>query len=617
MVKRWFWLAFTAAVIAMPSVLAASDATEFFQIDDLRPGMKGTGKTCYQGTKPEEFQAEILGVLHGVSPGTSVVLARFSGNLIDRVGIFEGMSGSPVYIDGKLLGAIAYSFTFAKEPIGGITPITQMVEAFSEAADPSTQGKVLFKKSRLWNYSLPLPAVPNGSAQLPVIPNQTKQQPLPETFGGHSLVPIATPLNMGGFHSEVIKAFAPQFRAMGMSILQGVGGPDSAAADEGKENLAKPLLEPGSNIVVSLVQGDLDVSAGGTVTHVDGNRLYAFGHSMYSLGFTELPVHTARAIIVFPSLESSFKILEMGELAGTIRQDRGTGIYGIVGEKPQMVPLRIHLTTSRGDKKEFKYELAKDSLLTPLLVNLTVYQTIVSSERAQGMITLKIKGTINIKNQKSVEINNRFSSDSEAPSEASLSIAVPVNYLMAPGYRNLDLQDIDLEIEAQENDQAAILDSIRFDRTEVKAGELLDVEISYKRIDGEVIRETYPVRIPKNASPGELTMLVADGATLMSMDEREEGENLIPRDLTQLIKLINSIRKNDHLYVRFYRQEPGAVVKGEGLPGLPPSILSILRSDRKVGDMNTIRTSTIMEYEMPATDYLVVGSRALELTIEP
>jgi hypothetical protein len=614
---RWFWIVLAAAAILLSSVLLASDTTGFFQLEDLKAGMKGTGKTCYQGTEPEEFQVEILGVLHGVNPGTSVILARFSGDLIDRAGIFEGMSGSPVYIDGKLLGAIAYSFTFAKEPIGGITPITQMVEAFSEAAVPPTEGKVLFKKSGLWNYSLPLPATPNGYAQLPVIPNQVKHQPLPEAFGGHSLIPIATPLSMGGFHSQVLKVFAPQFQAMGMSVLQGVGGLNPAAADGNQVDSAKPLLEPGSNIVVSLVQGDLDVSAGGTVTHVDGNRLYAFGHSMYSLGFTELPMHTAKAIIVFPSLESSFKILEMGELAGAIRQDRGTGIYGIVGEKPQMVPLRIHLTTSRGDKKEFKYELAKDSFLTPLLVNLTVYQTIVSSERAQGMITLKIKGTINIKNQKSVEVNNRFSSDSEAPSAASLSIAVPVNYLMAPGYKNLELQDIDLEIVAQENDQAAILDSIRFDRTEVKAGELLDVEISYKRINGEVIRETYPVRIPKNASPGELTMLVADGATLMSMDEREEGEDLIPRDLTQLIKLMNSLRKNDHLYVRFYRQEPGAVVKGEGLPGLPPSILSIFQSDRKVGAINPIHTSTIMEYEMPATDYLVVGARALKLTIEP
>ncbi len=188
---------------------------------------------------------------------------------------------------------------------------------------------------------------------------------------------------------------------------------------------------------------------------------------------------------------------------------------------------------------------------------------------------------------------------------------------MAAGYSNLDLQNIDVEISAQENDQAALLDSIRLPRTEVKAGESLDLEISYKKANGEMIQDTYPVKIPANASPGPLTMLVADGSTLMSMDEKEEGENLIPRDLTQLIKFINNLRKNDHLYVRFFRQEPGAVVKGEGMPGLPPSILSILKSERKVGAITSIRTSTLMEYEMEGPKYMVSGAKALKLVVIP
>ena len=184
-----------------------------------------------------------------------------------------------------------------------------------------------------------------------------------------------------------------------------------------------------------LVRGDLDVSAGGTVTYVDGDRLYAFGHSMLQLGFTELPIHKGRAILVVPSLESSFKILEIGEQAGTIRQDRGVGIYGILGAKPRMVPLRVLLTTSRGTKKEFKYEVVNDPFLTPLLVNAAVYNTLTTFERAQGVVTLKVKGKIRVKNEPTVEIANGFSSDSEVLNAAALSIAVPVNYLMAAGYQ--------------------------------------------------------------------------------------------------------------------------------------------------------------------------------------
>ena len=608
MAKRSFWLVFAALALGAPSLWTVFARMEFFKIEDLQPGMKGIGKTCYQGTRLEEFQVEILGVLKGVTPGANAVLARFSGGLLDKTGIFEGMSGSPVFVDGKLLGAVAYSYPFAKEAIGGITPITQMVDAFSQTIAPPVKG--VLSESRLWNYRLPLPASLKRPAELPILASDTAQQPILAAFGGHSLIPIATPVSMGGFRSETLKLFAPQFRAMGLSLLQGAGSKGAGEHDN-------PALEPGSNIVVSLVRGDLDVSAGGTVTYVDGNQVYAFGHDMLELGFTELPMHKARAITVFPSLQSSFKILETGEMAGTIRQDRGMGIYGIAGEHPRMVPLAIHLTTSRGVKRDLKYELARDSFLTPLLVNLTVYNTIISSERALGFVTVGLKGKITIKDEQAVEVDNRFSSESNAPSSASLSIAVPVNYLMTAGYRNLDLQSIDLEISTQEKDQAAMLDSIRLVRTEVKAGESLEVEISCEKANGDVIQKTYPVKIPENASPGPLTMLVADGATLMALDEKEEGGDIIPRDLTQLIKFINNLRKNDRLYVRFFRQEPGAVVKGEGLPGLPPSILSLLKSERRAGAISPIQTSTLMEYELPAAEYMVTGSKTLKLTVKP
>jgi hypothetical protein len=617
MMIGWFRLAFTALASMLVVFTAASAADEFFMVEDLKPGMRGIGKTCYQGSEPEEFQVEILGVLHGVNPGASVVLAKFSGERIEKTGVFEGMSGSPIFIDGKLLGAVAYSFTFAKEAIGGINPITQMVEAFNGSDNPSSGIPIILKRSRLWNYRLPLPAARSDSAELPVVPNAPGRQSSLAALGGHSLVPIATPLNMGGFHAEVLKTFAPQFRAMGMSFVQGVGSVNASISNTGEQDVDAPAFRPGSNIIVPLVRGDLDVSAGGTVTYVDGDRLYAFGHSMFELGFTELPMHKARTIAVFPSLESSFKILEMGESAGSIRQDRGMGIYGIVGQKPQMVLLRIHLTTSRGDRREFNFELAKDPLLTPVLVNLTVYNTIVASERAQGIVTLNVQGTIHIKDEQPVEVANRFSSDSDAPSSASLSVAVPVNYLMSPGYENLDLQNIDLEISVEESDRLAILDSVRFDQTEIKAGESVKVEIFCKKANGTAIRNSYPVTIPENASPGKLTALVADGSTLMSLDQLEEGEELIPRDLTQLIKMINNLRKNDRLYLRFFRREPGTVLRGEGLPGLPPSILSILESDRKAGAMNSIYTSTLREYELPATDNMIMGAKALTLTIKP
>jgi hypothetical protein len=601
--------------LMIPAVLMGLPKNDFFSLKDLRPGMKGIGKTCYQGVKPEEFQVEILGVLHGVNPGSNAVLARLSGSHVDKVGVFEGMSGSPVFIDGKLLGAVAFSFSFSKEAICGITPIQEMIESFDAQAEISPGPSAALNKSMLWDYRHALP----DQAMSLFIPSYVggRTQNVISAMGGHALMPIATPLSLSGLNGRTLKMFEAQFRAMGMSLLQGSGRATFQSGAQTMGESEDSPLEPGSNIVVSLVRGDLDISAGGTITYVDDKKIYAFGHNMFQLGFTELPMHRARAITVVPSVENSFKILETGGLAGTIRQDRGSGIYGIIGETPRMVPMTILLTTSRGVQKEYKYELARDSFLTPLLVNVTVYNTIISSERAKGPVTLNVTGTIGIRNEQPVEINSRFSSDSSAPGSASLSVAVPLNYIMAAGYTNLDLDKIDLEISSQESDRSAILDFIRVGKDAVRAGEILDVEVSYKKANGEVLQEKYPVKIPENITPGPLNLLVADGDELMSLDEEDEGDLLVPRDLSQLIRFINNIRKNDHLYLRLFRNEAGVAIKGEGLPGLPPSMLSILRSQRKTGALIPIHSSTFMEYELPPSDYMVAGSKVLKVTIKP
>jgi hypothetical protein len=601
-----------AAIISLTAAVAARPATEFFRIEDLKPGMKGIGKTCYQGSRPDEFQVEIIGVMRGITPGGNAVLARFSGGPLAQTGVFEGMSGSPVFIDGKLLGAVAFSFPFPKEAVGGITPITQMVNAFKESGEYSSSPKVILKKSMLWNYQLQPPKNLENQ-NLPVLPEDVRLQPALAALGGHSLVPIATPLSLAGFSPESLRLFAPQFKALGLTVLQGTGRTSLRAAGAAESS----PVEPGSNIVVPLIRGDLDASAGGTVTYIDGDKLYAFGHLLFDLGFTELPMHKGYSLTVFPSLQSSFKILETGEPIGTIRQDRGSGIYGILGEKARMVPLRIHMSTSRGVDKDLKFEVARDNFLTPLLVNLTVFNSIVSTERALGVQTLSVKGKIHIKGEQPVELENRFSAESNAPIFASMAVAMPVNFLLSSGYKNLDLESISLDINAQEDDRQAVLDSIRFDRTELRAGDAVELQILTKRPSGEILEDTYPVKIPSDVTPGPLSLLVADGTTLMTRDAREQGEELIPRDLTQLIKFINNIRKNDRLYIRLFRQEAGAVVRGEGLPALPPSILSILRSERNSGGITPIQTSAYMEYELPPSDYVVTGSQLINLVIKP
>lgn len=608
------FVAFLFTLILLPGTRAD---TEFFSVDGLQPGMRGVGKTCFRGSIPEEFQVEILGVLRGLEAGANAVLARLGGELLDKTGVFEGMSGSPVYIDGKLLGAVAFTYSYAKEAICGITPITQMVESFEENVAPEIEFNLDTQIDVISKSTISLPGIRNLSAETAALAGNSANQPVQAGMAGHALIPIATPLSIGGLDAKTLQRFQPRFQAMGFSILQGTGGVSPKdSSGSGEEHNAVPL-EPGANIVIPLIRGDLEASAGGTVTHIDGDRIYAFGHSLLELGFTDLPVHKARTMFIFPSLQSSFKILEMGEAVGSIRQDRGMGIFGRLGATTRMIPLKVRIKTSRRLYKTFDYEMVQDRLLTPLLVDLAVYNSIAISERGQGMVTIDVQGKVRVKNEQAVEIYNRFSSGSGVADAISISAALPVNYLLAFGYKNLDIEGIDLTITVQESDQSAVLDSIRVNRTEAKAGDSLELEVSCKRANGDTIQNTYPLRIPPNITPGPLHLLVADGTTLMSMDEQPEDEILVPRNLSHLIRLINNLRKNDHLYIRLFRREPGAVVKGEGLPGLPPSILSILGSERKVGAIIPTGISTFLEYELPRTNYLAAGGKMLTISIEP
>ena len=617
MTRKQFSVSITAIFLLSILLPCAQADTEFFLVEDLQPGMKGIGKTCFRGNRPEEFQVEILGVLRGIEAGANAVLARLGGEMLEETGVFEGMSGSPVFIDGKLLGAVAFTYPYAKEAICGITPITQMVNSFKESVTPELEFNLETQIDVFSESTVPPPRNRSLSPETAVLFDEGETQPVATELQGHALVPIATPLNLGGFDPKTLQKFQPKFRAMGMSILQGVGGASPGVTSGAWADSDTPPLEPGSSIIIPLIRGDLDVSAGGTVTHIDGDKIYAFGHSLLELGFTDLPVHKARTIFIFPSLQSSFKILEMGEAVGSIRQDRGMGVFGRLGERTRMLPLKVQLRTSRGMIRNFEYEMVRDRLLTPLLVNLAVFNTIAVSERGQGVVTIDIQGEIRVKNEQSVEVYNRFSSDGGVADAISLSAALPVNYLMAFGYKNLDIESIDLTITAQERDQSALLDSIRLDRTEARAGDSLEIEVSCKKANGDTIQNVYPLTIPSNITPGPLHLLVADGTTLMSMDEQPQDSILVPRNLTHLIRLINNLRKNDHLYIRLFRREPGAVVKGEGLPGLPPSIMSILGSERKVGAVIPMGISSFLEYELPRTSLVATGGKMLTIKIKP
>ena len=574
--------------------------------------MKGVARTVFSGSDTQEFGVEILGVLPGFpGPRQSAIIAKLSGPLVDRTGVFAGMSGSPVYIDGKIVGAIAFSFPFAKEPIAGITPIKQMIDLFNkgtqnESPKPKEPRPVSFAQLAAtdWKPELPKPAIAGASLIAPV----SAGSPLLPLLG-QQMTPIATPLVFSGITQESLSMFAPQLMANGLLPVSGVGG--AAAITPLAESNAN-TFPPGSSITVQLVRGDYSLAAAGTVTMRDGDRIYAFGHPFLSLGASDMPMSESSVVTVIPNANNSFKLAVPGRMVGSISQDRASGIYGLLGHSPKMIPVKVNLHTSRDRTETYSYEIANDSFLTPLLLNITLFNTITSSERTLGDSTISVEGEIRVKGQDAIKIDRRFSSANNSALQAAGSIAAPVGTLLTSGFDDVQLDGITLDISSAETKYAGTLERITLDRTEVQRGEKVEVQAYVRTESGKQFVQRIPLKIPEDAALGQLLVFVGDGGALQ---EGSAAKAFVPTDLSQLVRAINTTKKTDRLYVKLFRITNGAVIGTSELPNLPPSVVATLNSDRTSGGYTPTVLSPVFEMELPPAEFVISGQQLIAIDV--
>lgn len=602
-----------APTYAQQQAAAASSANDsrLFPLEEIKPGMKGVARTVFKGSEPEEFGVEVLGVLPGFpAPHQSAIIARLTGANAERTGVFGGMSGSPVYIDGRLVGAIAFSFPFSKEPIAGITPIKQMIDIFERGKGSNSGGTSEGRKfsftelaSTDWKPNLPKPAVTGVPFVAPVAANS----PLTSLLG-QQLQPIATPVVFGGVSQEALALYAPQLQSNGLLPVSGVGG---AAAITPLAPVTEKTLAPGTSVSVQLVRGDYSVAASGTVTYRDGNRIYAFGHPFLSLGMSDMPMTEASVVTVVPNTNNSFKLAVPGQMVGSISQDRATGVYGQLGQAPKMIPVKINLHTSRDRTETYSYEIANDTFLTPLLLNLTIFSTITSSERSQGDATITVSGKINVVGQEPVLVDRRFSA-ANAPMLAAGAVAVPVNALLTSGFDDVQLGGITLDITSSENKYAASLERIALDRTETGRGDTVEIQAYVRTESGKQFVQRIPVEIPRDVPLGQLLVFVGDGSALQ---QGSAAQAFVPQDLSQLVSTINKVKKSDRLYVKLFRITSGAVIGTSELPNLPPSVVATLNSDRSSGGFTPTVLSPVYERELPPAEFVINGQQMIGIDV--
>jgi SpoIVB peptidase S55 len=607
-------LSLFAVFVAVSAMLSGAAAQ--MPISDVRPGMVGIGRTVFDGTHVEEFKAHIIGVLENVI-GThrNLILAKLEGGPLANTGVIAGMSGSPVYIDGKLVGAVSYALgSFSKEPIAGITPIAEMTDSttFSDARPAGAKVKVdypltregltaAFRKALNWNRPF---AERPGDAQLAEVGT------VMGVSGGELgtlLRPIATPLVMAGFEPDVADVFTSAFREQGFIPT---GGNAAAGARFGEKPYEGPL-KPGDAVGVMLVEGDLQLGATGTVTHIDGDRVYAFGHPMYNLGPTEFPMTRAYVYTVLPSLFSSIKLSAPSEVIGTVVQDRATAIAGRLGPGPRMIPVTVTLESTRRPKETFKFGVVNDQLFGPLMTYASILNTLGSYERQFGTATFTVRGIAKVKKHDAIAFNNIFSGD-QASMAAAAYVVAPVTYLMGNDYEKVDVEGVDVTFSTAEEPKTATLERVWLDDPRPRAGRTVPLKVLFRTYRGDEVVRTLPIEIPANAS-GALSILVSDGQRLGQTEQRE-ARLPQPRSVDQAIKALNKARRNNTLYVKLLGSDAGAVVNGELLSSLPPSVLGVLEGDRNGGNFNPLHSATIAEWELP-TEHAVAGARTLTITV--
>lgn len=585
-------------------------ATDVLPLRDVRPGMKGVGRTVFEGARIEEFSVEVIGVLENTGPRQSMVVARLTGGPLAETGVIAGMSGSPVYVDGRLLGAVAYGFPFSKETIAGITPIEEMLEATATGAARAASARFPAP------FRADAPAAPLGREQL-VTALRRPLGEVPVSGAGRfrlapgspaALAPLALPLTFSGFDPAAFAWAREVFASLGFAPVAGPGGGVSPRAD-------LPPLEPGSPVGVSLVEGDLDISVTGTVTHVDGDRVWAFGHPFYNLGPTRFPLRKAYVHGVFPSLYQSWKISSPAEHVGTVDQDRISAVAGRLGAPPRMIPVEVVLVTSRGAERTFSFRLVEDELFTPALAYVSLLSVLQSNERAFGAATIRVEGRLTLSGGREIVVEDVFAEPQPVPRAAAL-LAAPLAYLLSNEFESVSAERLAVEVRSQEVLQTSRVERAWLERKgPIRPGSTLPVKVALRSHRGVSRVQTVEVAIPASAPAGPHTLLVADAETVNLMEQREMRQPFVPRDLEQLVRAVNSLRRHDRLYVRLLRPEPGVILGGEYLQSLPPSVLAVLGGREGAGSVVPIRTSTAWETEL-FLDEAVSGSRVLALTVE-
>ncbi len=562
----------------------------------VKAGMHGVAYTVFEGVKPEAIDVEILGVLRNMAgPKSDVILARLHGARVEYTGVVAGMSGSPVYIDGKLVGAIAYRIgEFSKEPIAGITPAASMMEINELDKTPSPEMEAV-------------KAGADVAASHTAGPGNAALHGQKDASYANLLKPIETPLVVSGFSEGTIRMFSQQFAAAGVVPVMGAG---SVSDDKQPEP-----LEPGSAVSAILVRGDMSIAGTCTVTYVDATNLLACGHPLLQSGNVDMPMTKATVLATLASPANSFKIVNTTEAVGSFVQDRRTGIMGRFDREPHMIPITLNFHGT-AHPKQFHYEVLNNAKITPAAMMATVFNALQGMNEYGEDTTYRLTGNISVQGYPKVDVQNMYAPvDGSTPTAYGIAVAIGDRFgrIYENPYQTPTIEGVDLNFDLVPERRTARLENARTDVTEARPGDTITIETLLRPYRGDSIVRQIPVKIPSSAPRGTLRILVSDGETL---DRLRRVPPALSRRLAlgSTIALLNKEHPNSQVYVSLLEANPQAMVNDAVMPTLPLSVMNVMDGMRGTQDMVVIGESATNEASAPL-DYVVSGAQIITLNI--
>ncbi len=597
------------------SVAGEPDPKTYWDVKDIRPGMKGVGRTVMRGTKLEEFEAEVLGVMRDVSPGRDMVLCRLKGCDLEHAGIIQGMSGSPVYIEGKLLGAVAFAWEFAKDPIAGITPFQQMIQ-YVRSSDRRTAAESKDRPAGTVRTSSLVPVAPllEELADIRTAEPFGPSISVPVSGGGLAgMTPIVTPVAASGFSARALAFLGERLRPLGMAPMAGGGAQERIIREEGD----RPLV-PGSPLSIAMVTGDFDLSAIGTVTHVEGNRVYGFGHPMLSLGACELPMMTGYIHTVYPRASVSMKMGSPLKVVGVIDTDVSTSVAGRIGPVPDMLPLAVKVKTSRyADAQSYHVQIVREPMLLSSLVMAVTTNAIDTEGNLPEELTARLTAKVRIKGAEPITVEDTFSGARYTGPMGASFLFSPLSSIVSILVRNpiapVRIESIECDVQIEPGRKTAILESVRLKSETVEPGHEVKAIVTLKPHKGE--RETHEISIPipRDFPEGPCELVVCDAMNSVRRQFRNDPAILEPHDLDALVRAIRvqTDPKRTSVYLHIPSPERGVTIRGQALPNLPGSVRSALQSKRET-PMPPIRSDIV---GVLPVSWVVEGMQTLRFTV--